>query len=189
MGKHVLDTIIARVKKARYFSVTIDSTPDISHVDQLTCVLCYIENETPVERFVTFFDNTGHTGQAQATALLKFLDAVGIDIANCCGQSYDNVSNMNGKYNGMQAIIHQKNRLAAFVPCAAHSLHLVGHAAVGSCRLAVAYFAFVQQLYIFFTGSTARFAQTKRTIRSEEPERYTMVGPCRCNKSAKYGLY
>ena len=83
---------------------------------------------------MTFFDNTGHTGQAHA--LLKFLDAVGIDIANCRGQSYDNASNMSGKYNGMQAIIRQKNPLAVCVPCAAHSLNLVGHAAVGRSRLA-----------------------------------------------------
>ena len=152
-------------------------------MDQLTCVLRYIENETPVERFVTFFDNTGHTGQAHATSLLKFLDAVGIDIANCRGQSYDNASNMSGEYNGMQAIIRQKNPLAVFVPCAAHSLNLVGHAAVGSCRLAVAYFGFVQ-LYIFFTGSTARFARLMDVLKPKG-----LFVPCRCNKSAKYGLY
>jgi hypothetical protein len=30
-----------------------------------------------------------------------------IDVADCRGQSYDNASNMSGKYNGMQAIIRQ----------------------------------------------------------------------------------
>ncbi|XP_014675121.1 PREDICTED: zinc finger MYM-type protein 1-like [Priapulus caudatus] len=85
MGTHVLDNIVGRVKEAKYFSVTVDSTPDASHVDQLTCVLRYMKNETPVERFVHFFNNAGHTGQDQANSLLRFLEANGIDIANCRG--------------------------------------------------------------------------------------------------------
>ena len=101
LGERVLDNIVTRVKKAKYFSVTVDSTPDASHVDQLTCVLRYVEDEKPVERFVSFFKNTGHTGQERADSLLQFLETVGIDIANCRGQSYDNAANMSGKYKGI----------------------------------------------------------------------------------------
>jgi hypothetical protein len=45
----------------------------------------------------------GHTERELAESLLKFLEKHGIDIANCRGQSYNNASNMSGKYNGMQA--------------------------------------------------------------------------------------
>ncbi|XP_014678126.1 PREDICTED: zinc finger MYM-type protein 1-like [Priapulus caudatus] len=157
METHVLDNIVGRVKEAKYFSVTVDSTPDASPVDQLTCVLRYMKNETPVEPFVHFFDNAGHTGQDQANSLMRFIEANGIDIANCRGQSYDNAANMSGKYRRMQAIIQQINPLAVYVPCTAHSLNLVGQAAVSSCRPVVSYFGFVQELYNFFTSSTSRF--------------------------------
>ena len=101
--------------------------------------------------------NVGHTGKDQATALLKHLESIGVNIDDCRGQSYDNASNMSGRYNGMQAHIRNVNDLAVFVPCTAHSLNLVGQAAVGCCKAAVAYFYFVQQLYVFFTASTSRY--------------------------------
>ena len=127
----------------------------------------YIENGVPVERFLTFLENTGHTGQQQATALLEFFDAVDINIANCRGQSYDNAANMSGRYSGMQALIIKENPLAIFVPCFAHSLNLVGQSVVGSCRSAVAFFAFVEKLYVFFSGSTKRFTKLKDALKTK----------------------
>ena len=38
MGKRVLDDSVSRIKRSRYYSVTLDSTPDEGHVDQLTLV-------------------------------------------------------------------------------------------------------------------------------------------------------
>jgi hypothetical protein len=157
MGKTVRKTIVDRIKCSKYFSVTVDSTPDNSHADQLTCVLRYLENDGPVERFLTFLDNTGHKGSEMADALVSFLQSIDLDISNCRGQSYDNASNMSGKYIGMQTLIRQKSPNAVFVPCSGHSLNLVGQAAVDSCREAVSFFDFVQQVYNFFSASTNRY--------------------------------
>jgi len=68
------------------------------------------------------------------------LESQGIDIMNCRGQTYDNASNMAGKYSGMQARIMQENPHAIFVPCAAHSLNLIGGNAVDFCVEAVSFF-------------------------------------------------
>ena len=54
----------------------------------------------------------GHTGKELAESLLEILKAHDIVIADCRSQSYDNASNMSGKYNGMQAIIRQQCNLA-----------------------------------------------------------------------------
>ena len=35
MGKRALDDIISRIKHSRYYSITLDSSTDESHVDQL----------------------------------------------------------------------------------------------------------------------------------------------------------
>ena len=119
MGKQVPDRIFAEVKSTKYFSDSVDSTPDVSHVDQLTCILRYVLPSGPVVRFVTFLEMQGHSGQELAGNLLSFFAANDIDITNCRGQSYDNASNMSGKYNGMQVIIRQQSKLADYVPCAA----------------------------------------------------------------------
>lgn len=80
----------------------------------------------------------------------KTLEIHKIDIKDCRGQSYDNDSNMSGFYTGLKARIKELNPLAEYVPCAGHSLNLVGVAAAESCVTAVAFFGFLQQLYNFF---------------------------------------
>ncbi|XP_050061579.1 uncharacterized protein LOC126551671 [Aphis gossypii] len=121
-----------------YLSSTIYSTPDEGHIDQLTLIFRYIEKDTPVERFLVFMPNQGHKAQ---------------DI----GQSYDNASAMSGKYNGLQSKILKNNKLASWIPCATHSLNLVGKAAAECCTAAVEFFYFLEQLYVFFTASTKRY--------------------------------
>ena len=112
MGKRVLDEIVSRIKRSMYYSVTLDSTPDEGHVEQLILVFRFMENTTPVERFVTFMPNQGHKAEEMFGGLMQCLDTHGIDIQHCRGQSYDNASAMSGRYNGLQANVAAKNYLA-----------------------------------------------------------------------------
>ena len=68
----------------------------------------------------------GHIGQVMAEMILSFLEKYGIDINNCRCQSYDNESNMSGKYIGVQTIIKQQSQYVTFIPCAAKSLSCGG---------------------------------------------------------------
>lgn len=38
MGNKIVKTIVNQVKEAKYFSTVVDSTPDISHIDQLSLI-------------------------------------------------------------------------------------------------------------------------------------------------------
>ena len=67
-----------------------------------------------------------------ASILLNFMQEKSLDIGNCRGQSYDNASNMSGRYNGVQAIMKRECKNAAFIPCCNHSINLVGDQAVES---------------------------------------------------------
>ena len=73
MGKATLKVIVDRVKRSKYYSVSVDSTPDIAHVDQLTIILRHMEVDEPVERFNTFLEKRGHKGQIMADSLLNVL--------------------------------------------------------------------------------------------------------------------
>jgi hypothetical protein len=164
MGDKVLNEVIQRVKKSKYYSTSVDSSEDNAHTDQLTVVLRYIEGTEPVERFLTFLEAPGHTGKEMADGLSSFLCSNGLSISDCRGQSYDNASNMSGRYQGMQAWIIVLNKLATYVPCFGHSLNLVGKEAASACSGAVSFFDFVQALYVFFTGSTARYKKLKEKL-------------------------
>lgn len=64
MSKTVLEIICKEIKLAKYFSIIVDSTPDVSKVDQLTVALQYIRYDgSPVERFFGFLPSVGHKGQ------------------------------------------------------------------------------------------------------------------------------
>uniref|UniRef100_H3AFS4 TTF-type domain-containing protein n=1 Tax=Latimeria chalumnae TaxID=7897 RepID=H3AFS4_LATCH len=139
LGEKVFKHIVKELKEAKYFSVLVDSTPDISNLDQLTCVVRYVLPNGPVEHFLTFLDFEKHSGQDIAKSLLKFFEKIGVNIADCQGQSYNNASNLSGKYEGMQAWIRERSENAVYIPCCAHSLNLL------TCFTAISFFSFVQK--------------------------------------------
>ena len=121
----VLDIIFSEIKQAKYYSVSVDSTPGITNVDHLTIIFWYVLPDGPVERFVKFIPAGGHTGHQLADFLFEFIEDNGISLKDLRGQSYDNPSNMSGRYKGMQAIINKRNHQAEYIPCVVHSLNLV----------------------------------------------------------------
>ena len=44
IAKNVKESIVADVKKAGYFSFSVNSTPDVSHTDQLTLIIRYVSS-------------------------------------------------------------------------------------------------------------------------------------------------
>ena len=165
MGKRVMSVIVAEIQRAKYFSISVDSTPDIMHVDQLTVVIRYVLESGPVERFLKFIPMFSHTGSEIARIILEFLEENGLSIKNCRGQSYDNAATMSGKYNGVQAIIREHCSVAYYVPCSAHSLNLVGKCAAEGCPAAVAFFNLLQRLYAWLVASTHRWQVHRKHLK------------------------
>ena len=79
----------------------------------------------------------------------------------------DNAANISGIYSGLQARIKAMNPLAYYVPCAGHSLNLVGISATSSCPGSASYFSFLQALYNFFSASTYRWDHLKAALPTE----------------------
>ena len=122
MGEKVLLEIVNEVLTAKY-SVSVDSITDASHVDQLTFTVRYVKECDPVERFLRFIPVSSHGAENLADVVIKFLQDNGIPPLDCRGQTYDNASNMAGRYSGLQARLRAVNPVAVFVPCSAgHSL-------------------------------------------------------------------
>lgn len=158
MSKNVLLQIILEVMEAKYFALIIDSTPDISHVDQLSIVVRLVTSCGEIrERFLGFVPISSHTAASMVDVVTKFFARIGLDLQDCRGQSYDNAANMSGIYNGLQAKIKEHSLTADFVPCAAHSLNLVGNFAAGVTVNSISFFGLVQKVYVFFSSSTHRW--------------------------------
>ena len=114
MGNKVLVEIILELKKAKYYSISVDSTPDLSHVDQLTLTTRYAKDTEPIEWFLQFVPIYGHGAEHLEKVVLNFLQENDISISDCRKQSYDNASNMAGQYSELQNRINDKSESALF---------------------------------------------------------------------------
>lgn len=160
MGERTKQAIVNEIKDSKYFSVIVDSTPDLAHVDQLTFIFRFVnQGGHVVERFLAFEPVDNHRGDSLAECVIAMVENLGLDLSNCRGQSYDNASNMSGKYNGVQAHLKRRNPLICYVPCAAHSLNLVGVNSVDSSSEAGHFFDLLQTMYTFCASSTHRWGK------------------------------
>lgn len=169
MYKKVVAAMVEELKSSKYYSISIDSTPDITHSDQLTIIIRYVFSEgVPVERFLAFVKLKDHTGATMEDVVLKTLSDLDIPLSDMRGQSYDNASNMAGMYNGVQALIKTHNSLAEYVPCSAHSLNLVGTHAADCCLKVTKLFMFIQEIYVFLSASTSRWGVIDTIVKESE---------------------
>ncbi|XP_062286941.1 zinc finger MYM-type protein 1-like [Scomber scombrus] len=169
VGDKTLEEIVRRVTKAKYFSVIMDCTPDISHKEQLSIVLRIVNCEPSVgvsiaEHFIGFIDIEDTTGRGLTETLLEHLQNHNLNISDCRGQSYDNGSNMMGQKQGVQSRILQ-NCKALCVPCSSHTLNLVVADAAKSSVLAISFFGVLQRLYNLFSSSVQRWAILKEHVK------------------------
>lgn len=150
--------IVKQIKTAKYFSISVDSTPNISHVDQLSFIVRYVDpNGKPVEKFLCFLDHIGHKAEKMAEAIFSTIEKFDLNLKNLRGKSYNNSNNMTGIYCGLQARIKSVSLLAQFVPCLAHSINLVGTNAAHSSLNAIKFFDLLQKIYTFFSLSAYRW--------------------------------
>lgn len=168
IAQHVKEKIISEVIDAHYYSISVDSTPDVTHTDQLSFCIRFVKDGSITERFLAFILIHGHTADYLTDTVLDYLKDNEIDIMNCRGLSTDNASNMSGQYNGLQSRIREVNDLSTFVPCCAHSLNLVGHNSITGIKTAVDFFSIVERTYEYFVKSTYRWNQLSTQLNENE---------------------
>ena len=158
LASSVHSKIVNAIQAAKYYGLSIDSTPDIAHIDQLTIVLRYcLSNGSVFERFLGFIPIEHHDGHYLFQMVNNFLQENALEIGNCRSQCYDNARNMSSIYSGVQSRFRQVNKFAEWVPCAGHSLNLIGSTTAECCLHAVKYFGILQSIYMFLSASPQRW--------------------------------
>jgi hypothetical protein len=172
MSKKIRDSLLDMIKKARWYSIILDCTPDKSRIEQMSIIIRFVAYDEKAkkfgirEHFLGFLPITDATGTGLTEVILDELQNLGIALSDMRGQGYDNGANMKGKHSGVQNRILQKNPRAFFVPCSAHTLDLVVGDAASATGQTTGFFNLIQKLYVFFSSSTSRWDVLKKHIPS-----------------------
>lgn len=161
IGSKVRKQILEWVRKSKYFSIILDTTPDVSRLEQKTLILRYLflnemTNRYEIkESFIEFVNILVKTGQGISEVALNTLKSIDLNPNDMRGQGYDNGSNFKGKNIGVQKKILDQYPRAFFLPCSNHSLNLVvNDAAAASGAI---FFSIVQHIFTFLSSSTNRW--------------------------------
>ncbi|KAL4103938.1 hypothetical protein QTP88_019255 [Uroleucon formosanum] len=106
MAQETLQLILKEVKIAKYFSIIIDSTIDVSRDDQFSLSIRFVDQGGIIrEHFLCFEELPGASADNFFDVLKKCLKKFDLDFSMCRGQSYDGASTMSGRYSGLQSKI------------------------------------------------------------------------------------
>ncbi|KAL4088595.1 hypothetical protein QTP88_023684 [Uroleucon formosanum] len=104
----IKSTISKKIKEANMFSVLLDTTQDISVMDQCSIFIRYVVDGMIHERLISVKSCIDSTGKGMMNLLKKAVDTVGLDITHCIGNATDGAANMRGAYNGFTSWLSEE---------------------------------------------------------------------------------
>ena len=107
------------------YSVSADTTPDVSHKDQIICR--YIgETVQPRERFLSLKPVIFKTGEATADYIIQTLRSNSLDNEELKFQSYYFTNSMSGRLGGAKTKLQDKlDRTIPYILCQGHRYNTV----------------------------------------------------------------
>lgn len=164
LSSEIVKKICDEIRTSQYFSLIMDSTQDLTKVDQLSIIIRYVkvnyeEHKFEIkESFIGFYELKHHTAKDYEQLIRKIIIKLNLDITKCRGQGYDGASVMSGKHNGVQTRVKYIVPSATFVHCCSHNLNLVISDAAKSHQKIINFFDTVQAIFNFFSSSGPRWA-------------------------------
>lgn len=177
IGQVIKDKIKKNLEAARFFSLSMDTTFDLSRKEQVAIVCRYVDENTGkvCERLIAIRECSSTKGASMFKIFQEVCEEYKLNWKELLvGQSYDGASNMSGDFNGLKAHILNQNSAAIFVWCCAHRLNLVVAEAAMSCINARDLFSIFENMFVFVCSSKGKvklFEDNQKQMYPKEPVR------------------
>ncbi|KAL4153970.1 hypothetical protein QTP88_001803 [Uroleucon formosanum] len=126
MKEYVRSKILEEVKQSQMFCIIIDTTTDLSSLEQVVFVLRYVYMGKIKERLIALETAEDSSGKGIFDVFQKLMQQYNINWKEYLyAQSYDGAASMEGQYKGLKTLIQKENDKAIYVWCFAHRLNLV----------------------------------------------------------------
>ncbi|XP_060846214.1 SCAN domain-containing protein 3-like [Rhopalosiphum padi] len=158
IGKAIQNAIINEIRECQHFSIMIDSTQDVSVMDQLAICVRYIHGGVVQERLLSLVICHDSSGNALFELLNEELQNLRLSINDIVACSFDGASNMKGIYNGLQAHLKTNNPKIVYTHCMGHVLNLVMTESTTQISLAENLFGLVETSAVFLSDSHKRMS-------------------------------
>ncbi|KAL4090887.1 hypothetical protein QTP88_025646 [Uroleucon formosanum] len=185
IGNLIKKKIADEVINAKIFSLEIDSTQDVSVMDQLLLCIRYVYKGEIQERFLNMLEVKSSTGEEQYKLVKKSLESLSIDLKNLISESLDGAANMSGQYSGLQAHLKKDSPKSIFTHCHAHVLNLIIGDITNCCIPSQNLFEYCQQTTVFVSRSYKRTNLWRNILQekngSEKLRKLKKIGETRWN--------
>lgn len=127
------ESIITKVKKAKFFALICDEAGDTSNKEQLSLCLRYVDESGDIcEDFLKYINcQSGLTGEVLYQEVSDALESFNLDKQFCRGQGYDGAGAVAGSVNGLAQRFLNDNPKALWTHCRGHRLNLAIWSSVG----------------------------------------------------------
>ena len=164
LGEEIRAIIRHKVNQSGFSSVMADTTPDVSHSDELSVAVGFVNSETlePEERLVRISETNDKTGEGQVKDIVKSLEISNIPLLTIQFQTYASTASMSGVHNGAQQNLNEiLKRKIPYTKCVPHGLNLVIEHGCEATTLISKVYDVLEQLFVFFTKSPKRSKELK----------------------------
>ncbi|CAI6373668.1 unnamed protein product [Macrosiphum euphorbiae] len=144
----------------------LNTTPDISHRDQLSVCVRYVNAAGEIsERLLEIIEASDKTGLGIAETIESVIINNELPPKNVVFQSYDFASSMSGKINGTQQKLSELlGHTVLFIPCQAHRMNTFLEHSCNASVIVGDLFLVLEHMYVFFSSSTKRYAHLQKSL-------------------------
>ncbi|KAM3843293.1 52 kDa repressor of the inhibitor of the protein kinase-like [Diretmus argenteus] len=175
----IRETLLTKVKEAKFFSVLADESMDISGTEQMSICIRYVSDKdksTEIrEDFLGFCPLPKQDAATISEAILRQLTEMNLDPSFLRGQGYDGASTMSGHVSGVRTRIQEQYPRAVYTHCRSHALNLVVVHGCADIPVVRNTMTIIEKIAVFFSATGARKAalQEQCTAAGDQPRTRT----------------